>query len=251
MRKRFIFTEGASNKFWEIVRDGSSFTTIYGRVGSAGSATTKEFATEAECAAAAEKLISEKTKKGYQPVEAAEDSGSDGRMSESNFWNLIERARGNSEGDVETQCELLVEQLATRPVSDIFTFGQWLDEMLRRSGTSDLWAAAYIICGGCSDDSFEYFRAWLISRGQSTFERAVQDPESLARIIPVDATDEVEAESILGVASSAYQRKTGKSDYYQACPPITPSPPVEPEWEEDREELARMFPKLVERYWPE
>jgi Protein of unknown function (DUF4240) len=43
-----------------------------------------------------------------------------------------------------------------------------------------LWGAAYVIDGGCSDDGFDYFRAYLISRGRAVFEAAMADPDSLA-----------------------------------------------------------------------
>jgi len=45
----------------------------------------------------------------------------------------------------------------------------------------DLWGAAYLINGGCSDDAFEYFRGWLIVQGRGTYERIVADPPILSR----------------------------------------------------------------------
>jgi len=46
--------------------------------------------------------------------------------------------------------------------------------------TWDLWVVAWLCAGGlCSDDGFEYFRWWLISRGRQLYERAVSDPDSL------------------------------------------------------------------------
>lgn len=35
-----------------------------------------------------------------------------------------------------------------------------------RAYTWELWGAAYVINGGCSDDTFEYFRAALIALGE-------------------------------------------------------------------------------------
>jgi hypothetical protein len=42
-----------------------------------------------------------------------------------------------------------------------------------------LWAAAYLIEGGC-DDGFMDFRAGLMLQGRTAFEAAVADPDSLA-----------------------------------------------------------------------
>jgi hypothetical protein len=43
-----------------------------------------------------------------------------------------------------------------------------------------LWGAAYLIHGGCGDDTFNDFRSSLISRGRRCFERVIADPDSLA-----------------------------------------------------------------------
>ena len=31
----------------------------------------------------------------------------------------------------------------------------------------DIWAIAFIINGGCSDDGFEYFRGWLVRKAKN------------------------------------------------------------------------------------
>ena len=62
---RYEFSEGTSNKFWEINLDGSKFTTTYGKIGAKGQTTLKEFASPDEAKREYEKLIAEKTKKGY------------------------------------------------------------------------------------------------------------------------------------------------------------------------------------------
>ena len=45
--RRFEFSEGKSNKFWEIEVEGSGYTTRHGRIGSDGRATSKTFASPA------------------------------------------------------------------------------------------------------------------------------------------------------------------------------------------------------------
>ncbi|WP_217498085.1 MULTISPECIES: DUF4240 domain-containing protein [Sphingomonas] len=40
-----------------------------------------------------------------------------------------------------------------------------------RSYRWDLWRAAKVAKGGVSDDGFEYFRTWLISRGRANSKR--------------------------------------------------------------------------------
>jgi predicted DNA-binding WGR domain protein len=65
---RYEFSEGSSNKFWEINLSGKSFTTTYGKIGTSGQTTIKQWKSEAEAKKEYEKLVSEKTKKGYQLV---------------------------------------------------------------------------------------------------------------------------------------------------------------------------------------
>lgn len=67
-RREFQLSEGSSNKFWAITVDGSEFTVEFGRLGTKGQTQTKKFASDAAAQQAADKLIAEKTKKGYQEV---------------------------------------------------------------------------------------------------------------------------------------------------------------------------------------
>lgn len=69
-RREFRFVEGSSSKFWAIEQTGKGFTVTFGRIGTAGQTQTKEFGSEDEAKKTAEKLIAEKTKKGYTEVGA-------------------------------------------------------------------------------------------------------------------------------------------------------------------------------------
>lgn len=68
MKKKFIYKDEHSHKFWDIEINLTSLTVIFGKYGTTGQAQTKLFTTVVACIKAAEKLIAEKTKKGYQPV---------------------------------------------------------------------------------------------------------------------------------------------------------------------------------------
>jgi DNA ligase-1 len=63
--RHFELVEGKSSKFWEISVDGCTTTVRYGRIGTAGSSKTKTFADAAAAQREADKLIAEKTGKGY------------------------------------------------------------------------------------------------------------------------------------------------------------------------------------------
>ncbi len=68
---RYEFSEGKSDKFWDIALDGKSFTTRWGRIGTAGQSTTKTFASAEQAKVEHDKLVAEKVRKGYRPAGAA------------------------------------------------------------------------------------------------------------------------------------------------------------------------------------
>jgi predicted DNA-binding WGR domain protein len=65
MTRRFEFVGGSSAKFWEITVAGSDVTARFGRMGTDGQVQTKSFGTGEAAERHAEKLIAEKTRKGY------------------------------------------------------------------------------------------------------------------------------------------------------------------------------------------
>jgi predicted DNA-binding WGR domain protein len=67
-RRRFEFSEGSSNKFWEVWVDGSDMKTCYGKIGTSGSVTLKGGGSPEGAVKLMAKLIAEKTKKGYAEV---------------------------------------------------------------------------------------------------------------------------------------------------------------------------------------
>ncbi len=66
---RYELVEGTSSKFWEIAVEGNQVITRYGRIGTAGSSSTKELASAAAAQKELDKLVAEKTRKGYRLVE--------------------------------------------------------------------------------------------------------------------------------------------------------------------------------------
>lgn len=67
-KRRFELVEGTSSKFWEVETRGAALHVRYGRIGSDGQASEKKLASAADAEKEAEKLVREKTKKGYVEV---------------------------------------------------------------------------------------------------------------------------------------------------------------------------------------
>jgi DNA ligase-1 len=68
MKRRFEFVEGNSAKFWEITTSGADVTVTFGRLGTDGQKQTKTLSSADAAAKHAEKLIGQKTAKGYHEV---------------------------------------------------------------------------------------------------------------------------------------------------------------------------------------
>lgn len=61
----FHNTSDGHNKFWAVSVSGNTLVTHYGKIGTAGSTTTKQFGSTGEASDAAAKLMAQKTKGGY------------------------------------------------------------------------------------------------------------------------------------------------------------------------------------------
>lgn len=164
------------------------------------------------------------------------------------YWALIDQARSAAGGVAESVPAHVSAVLARRAADDIVGFDRHQQRVLTASYRVDLWGAAYLINGGCSDDGFENFRGWLITQGRAVFARAVAEPDSLADLPAVRraATTGVELElaEMLDAARRAYRQVTGDD-----LP--TPTDPVRrPElgafWDfDDEDEVRRRMPRLA------
>jgi hypothetical protein len=173
-------------------------------------------------------------------------------MDETRFWELIEEAShaapGHDMASADRQAAALEKRLAELSRPEIVAFQEILDRKRDESYRWDLWGAAYLMNGGCSDDCFDYFRGWLIGRGRKVFEAALRDPDSLADLAadphaPDVADGARECERFLYVAQVAFE-KTGGGRF----PPRTRSSPREPAgapWQED--DLPRLLPRIAQK----
>lgn len=119
--------------------------------------------------------------------------------------------------------------------------------------TSEMCCAAYIMNRGCSDDGFEYFRNWVISRGRETYYQAKQNPDSLI-MHASDDRDFYEFESFWYVALEAFERMTGKNlyDFIDEDNFTTKEgnyPRIEFNWSEgDPETMKAICPRLFDKF---
>ena len=174
-------------------------------------------------------------------------------MSDDAFWAIIAKTTP-FESDTGRQSQSLHDALKALSPDEIAAFETAFQRQQRKAYSWDLWGAAYVINGGASDDGFEYFQRWLISKGQTVFEKAISDPDSLADMLADDAAGNCEYEEFAYIASKVWREKTGidpwKSETqvfpYTGAPPA-PSPSGTP-FEEDAGYLAKRYPKLWARF---
>lgn len=165
-------------------------------------------------------------------------------MNQETFWKIIGEVNNESGGEMEIKPDLLTKRLKAMDAGEILSFSRVFDSMMDRAYTWDLWAAAYIIHGGCSDDAFMDFRSSLISMGKEVFERSVSSPETLADM-DSDAARDLSFEGFAYPATTVYKEKTGKLPERETK---HPTDPTGDEWEEDESVLKAKYPRLWSKF---
>ena len=130
---------------------------------------------------------------------------------------------------------------------------------MHKTYKQDIWAAAYIVLGGCSDDSFEYFRYWLIAQGHEAVYNALENADSLCDVFDgledPEGEDYPEQEDLDYAVQNVIARRTGDIDYYYEALenyslPTYEEEEIEFEWDEDDEESLRdVCPRIFDRWW--
>jgi Protein of unknown function (DUF4240) len=163
----------------------------------------------------------------------------DFEMDESRFWELVQRAHDAASDDMDQKCKALMAEIGSLSSNEASDFAILFDTMMARAYCYELWGAAYVIHGGCGDDTFNDFRSALISRGRSCFERAIADPDSLADE-PFDATAwfyEGYQYAVTAAVKAVAGLRPGRRH---------PDRPSGQDWDED--DLRELFPRLSARF---
>lgn len=133
------------------------------------------------------------------------------KMTEDLFWELIDEGLG--EVPLGERLDTLPERLAMFRATAIREFEKILRQMDARAYRMDVWALAYLLQGGCSDDAFEQFRGWLILQGREVFEATLADPDGFEVALHSGQAGGMDA--LRDAAPMAYEMRQGK-----AMPPV-------------------------------
>lgn len=115
------------------------------------------------------------------------------------FWKIVDGCRR-----AEAPEEALAKKLRRLDPAEVASFDALFRRVTEQAFRWDLWGAAYLIEGGCSEDGFIYFLCGLISKGRMVYERALTDADWLASV------DVTENEEFGQVAAEVYEELAGK-----------------------------------------
>lgn len=175
-------------------------------------------------------------------------------MDKREFWKIIDYSFNESKGNKQAQEKIILEKLLTYSLDEIKEFEIIFRELIIEADDFKVMAAQKIIQDWVSDDSYLYFRCWLIGQGQKTFEETLKNPDYLADIVSKDT--DTNLEELLYIATTAYSKITGKEedetfprdvarekglDYDFAAPPTKGT-----EWTVDQ--LPELYPRLWSKY---
>lgn len=164
-------------------------------------------------------------------------------MNQETFWKIMLETNKESGGAPPVQQVLIEKRLNELSSDEIIAFDHIFRELINNAYDWKLWAAAYIVNGGCSDDCFMDFRGWLIGQGRDVYTKALSDPDSLSELDNLE--EDMDCEGYGYLTFTVYERKTGKEM------PVNskishPSEPKGKEWDED--ELDKLLPKLSHKF---
>ncbi|MCO1338642.1 hypothetical protein BJH93_07020 [Kocuria polaris] len=174
-------------------------------------------------------------------------------MEDARFWDIIDRSLDASDGSVEGQIVALEEILAQLSPAEIASFDEAFVSKKSDLYTWDLWGAAYVLNGGCSDDCFDYFRTWVVGQGRHYYDAVRLEPHTLGDGGASISAESFDAELIAYVSADAYERASGGRDLFTDYP-MSPSAgdaeePSGEEWDED--EVDSLYPELESLPWPD
>lgn len=227
MKRNFINQKELSDKFWNIEYAGKIQKISFGKTGTKGRETVKEYTDENECIQESEKLMVQKIKKGYTEIQENDEIPQKAELSDNEkadiyFWEAIEKSNKYkkahwSEYDIDEHIESLTDYLSRFGKDRMLLFERTLQEKLSELYTAEIAELSiilecdfknengtYIFDDYLSDDGFLYFRCWLLLKGKEFFEDIKVDIQSFVSGKYSFNIGDCWAEGLLYVADEAY-----------------------------------------------
>lgn len=277
MKRNLINQNGVSDKFWNIEYEGNTQKIVFGKTGTKGRETIKEFTDENECIRESEKLISQKIKKGYTEILGNAEIPQKAELSEAEktgiyFWEAIEKSNKYksahwSEYDIDEHLENLTTYLSRFGKERLVLFEKTLQEKLSELYTAEIAELSIILeCeftsengiytfnDYLSDDGFIYFRCWLLLKGKEFYEDIKKDIQVFVSGKYSFNIGDCWAEGLLYVSDEAYSVNHDNEDESEIRDTVDELYPDNHYDSMSREmnrepkggaDLQKMYPKLV------
>ena len=140
--RRFEFSDSTSNKFWEVEVKGKTLNVTFGKIGTKGQSKPKDFATPEKAKAEMEKLIKEKTGKGYVEVGGKADKAA--KSPAAKKTNAGSVGEGLSKAEKKAKAEKVLAMFAggqwelARGILEVAQDEHWLfEELLKKCEIKD------------------------------------------------------------------------------------------------------------------
>lgn len=138
------------------------------------------------------------------------------------FWEIMDYAFAKGKFDNKLKEQTILTQLTKLTPEQIQQFEIIFQQINQEASTWYNMAAQTIMEGSSSDDTFFYFRCWLISLGQKNFEEVLKNPDYLSSLdIPLNKKygyAEVIFEELIPISDKAYSIVTGKQTEDESFP---------------------------------
>ncbi len=179
-------------------------------------------------------------------------------MTREEFWHIIDQSRAavTSEGSIATQARLIRENLSDLDRQGLIDFEFHFRNCHRSKPDDWLKSAAFVLSGlanndNVTNDDFESFRRWLVSRGRKAHDKALVDPDTLILELPNQLESptpdnpvwfSLDGSELVDLYPSVFEAKFNESL------PIDTRPARESRWERIRwsqGDLDSFFPALA------
>ena len=230
-QRHFEFRDGKSEKFWSIKLESDSHTVNYGRIGTTGQSKTKSFADSTKAKEAFDKLIKQKTGKGYVEVSQTTSKKTSAAKKKTSKKKTVAKNRHSPIIDVETLTKA-VNDNDIGQVKAILKEQPGLLNIQGKTGYTPIHWAVHL-------DNFELLKL-LISLGADVdvVDGAGQTPLHLAAA----KGDSVEVVKVLVEAGAELDIKSGRYAYrrtplYHAAEGFNRIPP----YDKPHREIAKLL----------
>ncbi|MEM1428562.1 MAG: DUF4240 domain-containing protein [Pseudomonadota bacterium] len=127
-------------------------------------------------------------------------------MSDKLFWEIIAEAQSGSVSETLLRIE---DRLGAYTAKSIKDAAKLLQSLLVDAYREEIWALAYLVQGGCSEDAFEDFRSWMVLQGQAAFGGILASPDTFEPHL-ADGADFGAAAGLMSAFENAYLTRSGK-----------------------------------------